>query len=195
MTRALYTLARDTLAACPDPMAASFLADLPESDGLETRAVAQAPSPVSPLLDRLGPAAPATARLVAAIRKAAPAQAWRQPYGPEDFGADFVTGASWFPLADAEGPLVLTSALVEVMVLDANLAYPLHSHQPEELYLVLAGAVWWQAEGDPTAPAWRHPGAVMHHPPNRPHSLKAGDHPALLLTLWRGGGFEMPTIL
>jgi quercetin dioxygenase-like cupin family protein len=88
----------------------------------------------------------------------------------------------------------MTEGLVEIMLLDAGLEYPAHSHAPEELYLVLAGEVWWEAASDPGAPAWRRAGDVIHHPPHCRHALTAGETPTLLLACWRGGGFEKPAI-
>lgn len=190
----LYTLARDILAATRNTAVKSFLGDLPLTQDLVERGMKVSVLPIVSALDDLGQTAPETATLVAAVLNSATDQEWRQPYTTEDFGVDFATRSAWFAIADRDGPLVMTEGLVEIMLLDANLKYPMHSHAPEELYLVLAGKVWWEAEGDPEAPAWRQPGDVIHHPPHRRHSLTAGDKPAILLALWRGGGFEKPTI-
>jgi len=189
----LYTLARDILTATQG-VATSFLADLPPARALEERAMTASELPIVSMLGDLGPTAPETSSLVAEVLRSAAAQAWRQPYDAEDFGADFTARSGWFAIADRDGPLVMTEGLVEIMLLDANLEYPVHSHAPEELYLVLAGEVWWEAEGDPASPAWRRAGDVIHHPPHRCHALTAGEMPTLLLALWCGGGFEKPAI-
>ncbi len=193
-SKSLYTQARDILAATKGAAAKSFLTDLPPAQTLEVRDVTASVLPIVSALGDLGPTAPETSMLVAAVLDSAQAQAWGQPYVAEDFGADFAARAGWFAIADRAGPLVMIDGLVEIMLLDANLKYPMHSHAPEELYLVLAGEVWWEAEGDPEAPAWRRAGELIHHPPHRRHALTAGDAPILLLALWRGGGFEKPAI-
>lgn len=190
----LYKLARDLLAATRGAVAKSFFEDLPPVQTLKVYDVTASVLPIVSVLDDLGPTVPETSMLVTAVHDSAQAQVWRQPYTTEDFGADFAARTGWFAIADREGPLVMTEGLIEVMLLDAGLKYPLHSHAPEELYLVLAGEVWWQAEGDPEAPAWRRAGDLIHHPPHRHHALTAGDAPVLILALWRGGGFEKPLI-
>lgn len=158
------------------------------------RAVKATDLPIVTALDNIGPTAPETSTLTAAVLSSALAQEWRQPYEAGDFGHDFAARSGWFAIADRDGPLVMTEGLVEIMLLDGSLKYPMHSHAPEELYLVLAGEVWWEAEGDPKSPELRKAGDVIHHPPHRRHSLTAGKKPTLLLALWRGGGFEKPAI-
>jgi len=78
------------------------------------------------------------------------------------------------------------------MLLDSDLAYPSHKHTPEELYVILAGKVWWEAENG--VACWKHSCDVIHHPSNLIHSVKAADEPVLILNFWRGGSFEMPVI-
>ncbi len=193
-SKRLYTLARDLLLTTNDTFAKSFLTDLPSVESFEERTVTASKLSIMSALGDLGPTVPDTAELVAEVLHSAPDQAWRQPYASEDFGADFSARSGWFPIADRDGPLVMTEGLVEIMLLGGGLKYPMHSHAPEELYLVLAGKVWWEAEGEPKAPSWRFAGDVIHHPPHRFHALTAGDTPVLLLALWRGGGFEKPLI-
>ena len=190
----LYLLVRDTLEMVQAPAASSFLSDLPLINELKICAIPTEMPPIVSELANLGRTVPATSRLVKAVLKTATTQPWRQPYTVEDFGYDFAMRSAWFPIADRGGPIVMNDGLVEIMLLDSNLKYPRHSHSPEELYVVLAGDVWWEAEGDPGASSWCHAGEVIHHPSNRRHALTAGDNPALLLALWRGGGFEKPTI-
>ncbi len=193
-SKGLYALARDLLLTTNNTFAKSFLTDLPSVKSFEERTVAASKLPIMSALADLGPTAPDTAELVAEVVRSAPYQAWRQPYDSEDFGADFSERSGWFPIADRDGPLVMTEGLVEIMLLGDGVKYPMHSHAPEELYLVLAGKVWWEAEGEPKAPSWRFAGDVIHHPPHRRHALTAGDAPVLVLALWRGGGFEKPLI-
>jgi quercetin dioxygenase-like cupin family protein len=191
----LYRLVCDVLAGTQSVAAKSFLIDLPPLQTLRRRPVTASVLSIVSRLDDLGSSVPTTATLVEAVLRSSSTQAWRQPYTTEDFGADFAERSAWFPIADRDGPLVMHEGLVEIMLLDSEIKYPIHSHSPEELYLVLAGEVWWEAEGDPKAPAWCRAGDTIHHPTHRRHALTAGKKPTLLLALWRGGGFEKPVIV
>ena len=190
----LYALARDILAATRNTAAKSFLDDLPPTQEMVERKMKASALPIVDSLGDHGSTAPVTSTLVSEVCRLAPAQRWRQPYEAGGFGVDFVMRSGWFAIADRDGPIVITEGLVEIMILDAKLKYPMHSHAPEELYIVLAGEAWWEAEGDKGAPDWRKAGAVIHHPPHRRHALTAGEAPTMLLALWRGGGFEKPAI-
>ena len=57
--------------------------------------------------------------------------------------------------------------------------YPDHRHPPEEIYIVLSGGQWRQADG-----AWHEPGigGLVYNPPNIVHAMRATNHP--LLALW-----------
>jgi len=77
--------------------------------------------------------------------------------------------------------------------LGSGLTYPEHKHSPEELYIVLAGKVWWEAENSNSG--WKQAGDVIHNAPNQIHSVTGGGEPVLILNLWRGGSFEMPEII
>jgi quercetin dioxygenase-like cupin family protein len=61
--------------------------------------------------------------------------------------------------------------------------YPLHAHNAAETYKVLAGSALWQA-GDQNFPTIL--AALIHHPPNLPHAMRAG--PDGFLALWRWSG-------
>jgi quercetin dioxygenase-like cupin family protein len=93
------------------------------------------------------------------------------------------------------GPIVYSYGLMEVMLMGSGLTYPKHKHSSEEVYIVLAGKVWWEAENVKSSPAWKNAGDVIHHAPNQIHAVTAGDEPVLILNLWRGGSFEMPEIV
>lgn len=191
----LYNLVIDTLKSYPSNITQPFLNKLPPAQVLETKTPETTASPPVTILNRLGPAVPETQALVDEIVSSAPTSNWRQPYTPEEAGNDFVHGSAWLPIADSNGPLVLNNGLVEVMIFDANINYPLHSHSAEELYLVLAGEFWWEAPDDDRSPAWLRAGQLVHHPPYQAHALTTGDEPSLLLAIWRGSGFQKPSFI
>lgn len=61
--------------------------------------------------------------------------------------------------------------------------YPLHAHEAAETYTLLAGTADWQA-GDTRLTLG--PGDAIHHPPQRPHAMRAG--PSGFLAIWRWSG-------
>lgn len=194
-SKILYQLIQKTLRTYRNPVTKACLNDLPAVDSLKEQPVTPTASPPTPILNHIGAACQETQPLVNEVICSAATCEWRQPYTPEEVGQEFVQGSAWLPIADSNGPLVLDRGLVEIMLFDANINYPRHSHAAEELYLVLAGKFWWEAPDDDESPAWLQAGQLIHHPPHRAHALTAGDEPALLLAVWRGSGFQKPVFI
>ena len=65
-----------------------------------------------------------------------------------------------------------------------GIQYPTHAHEPEEVYLVLAGSGVFTT-GD-AAPRRCGLGDVVHHKPFVPHSIDMSDGPLLVMFLWYG---------
>ena len=189
----LYQLALKTLKNINNDISLSFKNDFPNIHHLHVIDLEPSLLPVTACISNVGRTVSSTEEIVQEIQDKYQYQAWRQPYQIEDFGNDFYHKSAWFPIADANGPVVYPEGLIEIMLLDAGLTYPKHKHTPEELYIVLAGKVWWEAENK--TPCWKQSGDFIHHPPNVAHSVMAGDQPVLILNLWRGGGFEIPAII
>jgi len=189
----LYRLALQTLKQVDNEIADSFQACFPDIEQLPKKAIKETILPISSVVPRVGGTSTATSELVDAIKKCYLHQSWRQPYSIEDFGSQFFSKSAWFPIADINGPIVYSSGLMEIMLLDAGLKYPNHKHSPEELYVVLAGNVLWEVENKIIG--WKQAGDVIHHAPNQIHSITGGDQPVLILNLWRGGSFEKPEII
>lgn len=61
--------------------------------------------------------------------------------------------------------------------------YPLHAHEAAETYTLLAGLAHWQAGNQRLT---LHPGDAIHHPPQRPHAMRAG--PDGFVAIWRWSG-------
>lgn len=190
----LYELVCKTASKLGDKNANSFAADLPNADNLSLCELTPSLLPVVNSIHSIGAVSQSTSELVTAIKDAYERQAWRQPYTEKEIGTAFANGSAWFPIADADGPVVYAEGLVEIMLLNGGITYPKHSHSPEELYIVLAGQVWWEADGADHSPTWKKAGEVIHHSPHQAHAITAGDEAVLILNLWRGGGFEMPSI-
>ena len=83
------------------------------------------------------------------------------------------------------GPIASRRLAVGFLLLGPDVAYPLHSHEAEEIYLVLSGTAAWRRGGEP----WRDeaPGALIHHPSRAPHAMRTEREPLLALYAWRGG--------
>ncbi|MGF1911893.1 dimethylsulfonioproprionate lyase family protein [Vibrio kasasachensis] len=146
--------------------------------------------PVSSTVLSVGEAASTTERLVKEIKASYLNQTWRQPYQSEELGEQFVNNSAWFPIADVDGPIIYNEGLMEVMLLNSDITYPSHKHSPEELYVILAGQIWWESGTE--SGCWKYAGELIHHLPEVAHSIKSGREPALILSLWRGGSFEIP---
>lgn len=189
----LYRLALLTLKNINNEIATSFQTSFPDVELLPKKNLKASLLPITDYVPRVGNTSASTSDLVEAIKKYYVYQSWRQPYSVEDFGSQFFNKSAWFPIADVNGPIVYSMGLMEVMLLGSGVTYPKHKHSPEELYIVLAGKVWSEAEN--SNPGWKQAGYVIHHAPNQIHSVTGGDEPVLILNLWRGGCFEMPEII
>lgn len=188
----LYELALATLENVDNKIASSFRNDFPELNQLSSVDLKPSILPLAPSVLKVGNTASSTTSIVQEIQETYQSQQWRQPYQADDFGLDFINKTAWFPIADVEGPILYSKGLMEIMLLEPNITYPNHKHSPEELYVVLAGHVWWQSDNQKACRKFA--GEVIHHLPNVIHSIKAGNKPVLILNLWRGGSFEMPVI-
>ena len=188
----LYELALSLLENVDSEIALSFKRDFPEINRLSSVNLKPIVLPIASSVLQVGKTVPSTTDIVQAIQQSYQNQQWRQPYQVDDFGSEFFNGTAWFPIADVEGPILYSKGLMEIMLLGPEVTYPNHRHSPEELYLVLAGQVWWESEGRQAC--WKYAGEVMHHRSDVVHSIKAGDEAVLILNLWRGGSFEMPVI-
>lgn len=103
------------------------------------------------------------------------------------------------PVEDSVGPYAGIFAVAEILGPDGPIPapdlraglfyqapgtyYPLHSHDADETYTILAGSAEWTA-GVETR--WRGAGEAIHHPSRLPHAFRAG--PEGLLALWRWSG-------
>jgi quercetin dioxygenase-like cupin family protein len=194
-SKEMFELAYKTISELSDENAISFALDLPSLNEFSfNELITPSLLPVVNVIQSVGATSKGTSALVGAIKNTYELQAWRQPYSAKEIGAAFTNGSAWFPIADANGPVVHTEGLMEIMLLDAGITYPRHSHSPEELYVVLAGQVWWEADDGVGSPMWKKAGDVIHHLPHQVHAISAGEEAVLILNLWRGGGFEMPSI-
>lgn len=86
-------------------------------------------------------------------------------------------------LLSPEGPIPNPAFRFGLFYQAPGIYYPLHAHEAEETYTILAGSAHWQA-GDRRFPL--APGQASYHPPNLPHAMRAG--PLGFLAIWRWSG-------
>lgn len=188
--RALFDAA---LAAARDwhgasPVQRGF-APWPEDLTYVSREPVQVPG-LAHLVNDPGAASAASQALRDAILAIAPFVEWRLTYTEDEVGADFLQRFGWFELAGPEGHFVTNSARITVGFWGANLFYPRHQHEPEELYTIVSGAGLFHADGEDDC--MLGPGATRVHGVNQPHAMTTTDAPILTLVYWRGAGLADP---
>ena len=145
------------------------------------------PHPTLALLPRTVRTITAPEPLKDAVAKAASVLDWKQVFDDAGGGIDRDLAAGMFA-AQALGTYGVfdsTSIAVGIFLLAPNIAYPLHTHEAEEIYYVISGSLTLQhgVEGQRfTVSA----GEVSRTPPHRLHGLETGDEPVLVLYAWRG---------
>lgn len=173
---------RRLLDALEAPALAAFLGDWPQSAA--RRPVAPCSLPVLRWLPDAARDAPAfSADLIGALCRAASSLAWRQSYAVDEVGADFLENYGWCEIIGERGVLPDKRIACGYLLLGPGTEYPRHRHEPEEVYLPLAGrAQWQQGDGD-----WRDesPGTLIHHACDEPHAMRTGRRPMLALYIWR----------
>lgn len=133
--------------------------------------------------------------VVEAIILAAPHLNWRQSYTVDDPGIDdhHIANYAWFNLIAPSGPFVSENLRVSVGYWEQGLTYPRHWHEPEEIYLTLAGSAEYISEG--RAAVRGGPGTTICHYSNQPHAANFADAPLLAAAFWRGNGLEAKSVL
>ena len=155
---------------------------------LEQPALVHAAEPVAPpseLADQfslaLRSAATASApiaNLASAFEQLAPLLRWAPRPGSDtdpQFRRNHVNTAIVGPTGLEERSDVIVGA----GLLNPRTHYPIHSHPPEELYVVMTDGEWYRDERQ-----WYCPGVggVVYHPPNMTHAMRSLDAP--LLAVW-----------
>ena len=127
---------------------------------------------------RASPAAcAALARCLAVLE---PSLRWYRRIGSEAVGGPFHDGhANAFLIGGPDGLEARDDVAIGLSLVAPGIRYPDHSHPPEELYLVLSGGAWQNAETP-----WFEPGigTTVHNPPGIVHAMRSGAEP--LLAVW-----------
>lgn len=86
-------------------------------------------------------------------------------------------------LLDPAGPIPATDLSMGVFYQYPNTYYPLHNHDADETYVIIAGSAVWTAGADTRL---RGAGEAIHHPSRMPHAFRTG--PEGMIALWRWSG-------
>ncbi len=104
---------------------------------------------------------------------------WKVRPGAETHGERFTNGHANANIIGAEGIETRRDVWVGVSLMAPHTQYPDHRHPPEEIYIVLSGGEWRQADNP-----WHAPGigSLVYNPPNIVHAMRSLEQP--LLALW-----------
>ena len=118
----------------------------------------------------------ATSPIVASIKSMVREVCWQQTYTEAEVGADFLSRYGWFELVGPTGHYLSDSTRAFIAFWGADLHYPAHLHEAEELYYVLAGSAEFHSEGQPSAQLV--PGGTRYHAseprPRHGHAHRTG---------------------
>lgn len=135
-----------------------------------------------------GQTTPETATFLSVARAVTPFAEWRQTYGEEQVGHDFLNRYGYFEYAGPRGHFHCTDLRFYVGFWGAGLHYDWHWHAAAEIYFVLAGSALFQVEGRP--PRKLGPGEACTHEPYQTHALTAGENGLTVFAIWKGEGLE-----
>lgn len=133
--------------------------------------------------------APQTQALVDAVKGAAHLAHWKRVYTEAEVGADFRNRYGFYELFGPTGHFHSQSLCGYIAFWGEGLHYDWHSHEAEELYLVLGGEALFKVEGDEAVTG---PGQTRFHQSWQSHAMITTDHPILTFVLWRGEGMAGP---
>ncbi|WP_298850854.1 dimethylsulfonioproprionate lyase family protein [uncultured Ruegeria sp.] len=126
-----------------------------------------------------------TRDLIAAIKATAHQAHWKHTYTEEEVGADFLNRYGYYELFGPTGHFHSAQLRGYVGYWGAGLDYDWHSHQAEELYLILAGGAVFRSDEDET---FVGPNLTRQHISWQSHAMITTDQPILTYVLWRGEG-------
>jgi mannose-6-phosphate isomerase-like protein (cupin superfamily) len=112
---------------------------------------------------------------------------WEQSYKPSDglVGDDMLAGYGFVEVIGKRGPFVSTRVRAGIGVWGPHIDYPAHDHDPEEVYVVLAGSAQFRLDGE--APCMRSAGEAVFVPSRLTHGLRTLADPLAVFYIWQGG--------
>jgi hypothetical protein len=122
------------------------------------------------------------------MRQAADLLVWSQndSYSEAKLGFHFMKNYVFGLLTGPDATFAREAPPSGFLLLGANTEYPVHSHVPREIYLVLTPDVEWRLDGK----NWFSvtPGEVIYHAPSQSHAMRTQATPMLAFAAWLDGG-------
>ncbi len=150
--------------------------------------VPSAQLPAREWLTRMAPrASPGSEKMVRLFEQYRDALCWEQSYTREDgvVGEEMLRAYGFSEIVGKQGPFLSERVRSGIGVWGPGITYPIHRHQAEEIYIVLAGsAVFTVGDG-----FHRECGQdeVVHVPSMTPHGFRTREDPVVLYYIWRNG--------
>jgi mannose-6-phosphate isomerase-like protein (cupin superfamily) len=112
---------------------------------------------------------------------------WEQSYRKQDaLVPDAMLDAYGFvEIIGLRGPFVSDRIRAGIAIWGAQVDYPQHQHQAEEIYVLLAGSAEFSFEGD--AAQTRRAGDLVFVESNRRHGFRTGEESLVVYYLWQAG--------
>lgn len=111
---------------------------------------------------------------------------WKQTYTEKEVGYGFLQDYGYIELFGPNGHFRSDQVRGYVGYWGKGLYYPWHHHEAEEIYTVISGSGYFEAEGK--APVTLTSGQCQIHERNQPHALTMKESAILTLVLWGGAG-------
>lgn len=107
---------------------------------------------------------------------------WKVRPGAETHGEQFLNNHANATIVGPEGLERRRDVHIGVSLMAPHTRYPDHRHPPEEIYVVLSGGEWRQADNP-----WHAPGigGLVYNPPNIVHAMRSTEQPLLAIWLLR----------
>ena len=133
-----------------------------------------------------------SAPFIARLQATAAELEWRRSYSEQLVTRQFWNNYCWTEIFGHLGPLRSEHLSCGALILGADVHYPPHRHEADEIYVPLAGNALW-LEGK----TWQRkaPGMVIHHSPNQVHAMRTQAEPLLALYLWKSENLDQKSDL
>lgn len=119
--------------------------------------------------------------------------AWAQSFASGEASPAFLANYGWTEIIGPRAPLRAARLSAGFLLLGPRVAFPLHRHPAEEVYVPLSGTAVWRRGRRPFGPV--PPGRIIHHSPWLPHAMRTSDEPLLAMYVWRGDDFTEAPML
>ncbi len=141
--------------------------------------------PAMAILDETVPLAAEGGEVARACANVAPLLDWAPVFQDVSFGRGVSEGMMAAQLVGTYGVFASDRLAAGIFALAPGVVYPEHTHQSEEVYHCLAGALTLR-HGLSAAPFDVTQDSYSITPPHRLHALRVAQAPTLLLYVWRG---------